>query len=182
MKCFLCLFGWDQSQRNSTWKHSARGESNCQEISIKKHGTKGPKKHANYSHVRKIGVSGLMIISRLRRRLKKPTTSKESISVECHNPEIHSSEHRGQGEIRKEYVVSCMWRETRNLWSSVRGLIALKYSTALAHTPSRRTRMKTEPHVGQQRWVSESLKRVNSAAEPGADIGVTVNAMFTTDE
>ena len=61
-------------------------------------------------------MSGLMIISRRRRRLKKPTTDKESISVECHNPEIHSSEHRGQGEIRKEYVVSCMWRETRNLW------------------------------------------------------------------
>ena len=74
-----------------------------------------------------------------------PTTDKESISVEYHNPEIHSSEHRGQGEIRKEYVVSCMWRETRNLWGCVIGLIALKYTATLAHTPRRMTRMKTEP-------------------------------------
>ena len=135
-----------------------------------------PEKHANYSLVRKIGVSGLMIISRRRRHLR------ESISVECHNPEIHSSEHRGQGEIRKEYVVSCMWRETRNLWHCVIGLIALKYTAALAHTPRRMTTMKTEPHLGQQRWVPENLKRMGSAAEPGADIGIIVSAMLTTDD
>ena len=157
-------------------------ESNCQEIPTKKHGTKGPGKHVNCSPVRKIGVSGLMIISRRRRRLKKPTTDKELISVECHNPEIHSSEHRRQGEIRKEYVVTCTWRETRNLWGCVKGLIALKYTAALTHTPRRKTRMKTEHYVGQQRWVPESLKRMSSAAEPGTNIGVTVNAMFTTDE
>ena len=47
----------------------------------------------------------------------------------------------------------------------------------------RKTRMKTKPpHVEQQQWVPESLKRVSSAAEPGADIGVKVNAMFTTDD
>ena len=114
-------------------------ESNCQEIPTKKHGTEGPEKHANYSPVRKVGVSGLMIISRRRRHLQ------ELISVECHNPEIHSSEHKGQGEIRKEYVVSCMWRETRNLWDCVIGLIVLKYIAALAHTPRQKTRIKTEP-------------------------------------
>ena len=47
----------------------------------------------------------------------------------------------------------------------------------------RKTRMKTKPpHVEQQQWVPESLKRVSSAAEPGADIGVKVNIMFTTDD
>ena len=34
-------------------------------------GTKGPEKHANYSPVRKLGVSGLMIISRRRRLLAR---------------------------------------------------------------------------------------------------------------
>ena len=120
-------------------------ESNCQEIPRKKHGTKGPEKHVNYSLVRKIGVSGLRIISRRRRRLKKPTTDKESVSVECQNPEIHSSEHKGQGENRKEYVVSCMWRETRNLWNNVIGLIALKYTAALAHTLVERLGWKPNP-------------------------------------
>ena len=118
-------------------------ESNCQEIPRKKHGTKGPEKHANYSPVKKVGVSGLMIISRRRRCLMNPITDKESISKEGHNPEIHSSEHRRQGEIWKEYVVSCMWRETSNLCGSVIGLISLKYTAALAHTPRRKTRMKT---------------------------------------
>ena len=73
---------------------------------------KRPQKTRQFVHLSGItGVSGLMIISRRKRRLKKPSTDKESIFVECHNPEIHSSEHRGQGEIRKEDVVSCMWRE-----------------------------------------------------------------------
>ena len=52
----------------------------------------------------------------------------------------------------------------------------------MAHTPVERLGWKPNPHVGQQRWVPESLKRVSSAAEPGADIGVIVNAMFTTDD
>ena len=120
-------------------------ESNCQEIPRKKQGTKGSEKHANCSPVRKIGVSGLMIISRRRRRLKKPTTDKESISVECHNPEIHSSEHRGQGEIRKEYVVLCMWRETRNLWDLRHRTDSIKYTAALAHTPVERLGWKPNP-------------------------------------
>ena len=141
-----------------------------------KHGTECLKKHANYSHARKVGVSDLMIISRSWGHLR------ESIYVECHNPEIHSSEHRGQVEILIEYVVSCMWRETRNVWGSVIGLVALKYTAALAHTPRRMTRMKTEPHVGQQRWVPVSLKRMSSAAEPGTDISVIVSAMLSTDD
>ena len=103
---FFCLSSWDHNRSSITWKRGARAESNCQEIPTKKHCTKGTKKQANYSPVRKIGVSGLMIISRRRRRLKKPITDKESISVECHNPEIHSSEHRGQGKSEKS--MSCV--------------------------------------------------------------------------
>ena len=53
----------------------------------------------------------------------------------------------------------------------------------MAHTLVEKTRMKTEPpHVEQQQWVPASLKRARRAAEPGADIGVKVNAMFTTDD
>ena len=79
--------------------------------------------------------------------------------------------------------MSCMWRETRNLWNCVIGLIALKYTAAFGTHSCRKTRMKTEPpHVEQQQWVPASLKRARRAAEPGADIGVKVNAMFTTDD
>ena len=47
----------------------------------------------------------------------------------------------------------------------------------------RMSRMKTKPpHVEQQQWVPVSLKRARRAAEPGANIGVKVNAMFTTDD
>ena len=42
----------------------------------------------------------------------------------------------------------------------------------MAHTPVERLGWKPNPHEGQQRWVPESLKRVGSAVEPGADIGV----------
>ena len=59
---------------------------------------------------------------------------------------------------------------------------SLKVHCCIWHTlPSKDLDENWTPHVGQQRWVSENLKRVSSAAEPGADIGVKVNAMFTTD-
>ena len=60
---------------------------------------------------------------------------------------------------------------------------SFEYTAALGTHSCRKTRMKTKPpHVGQQRWVPVSLKRARRAAEPGADIGVKVNAMFTTDD
>ena len=75
LKSFLCLSGWDHSQRNSIWKHSARGKgTNCQENQERSKAQKVQKKTLIRSPVRNISVSGLRIISRRRRRLKNPIT------------------------------------------------------------------------------------------------------------
>ena len=104
-------------------------ESSYQEKPRKKQGTKGPEKHANCSPVRNIGVSGLMIISRRRRLLARSRSLRSAVI-----PKSSAVNTGDREKSDKEYVVSCMWRETRNLWSCVIGLIALKYTAALAHT------------------------------------------------
>ena len=122
LRSFLCLSCWDHSQRNSTWKQSARGK----DLTVRKYqerskAQKAPKNTLICSPVRNISVSDLRIISRRRRHLKNQITD---MIRSLWGAAIHSSEHMGQGEIRKETVVLCMWRETRNLWGSVIGLVA----------------------------------------------------------
>ena len=141
-------------------------------------GTKGPEKHANCSPVRKIGVSGLMIISRRRRLLARSrslrsTAIPKSSAVNIGDRE--KSEKRLSGVV---YVENN--KEPMELCHRIDSLKVHRYRGTHSR---RKAMMKTEPpHVEQQQWVPVSLKRTRRAAEPGADIGVKVNAMFTTDD
>ena len=180
MKSFLCLSGWDHSQRNSIWKQSARGKWNklSGEPRKKMQGTKGPEKHANCSPVRKIGVSGLRIISR-RRRLLARSRSLRSTAI----PKS-SAVNTGDRE-KSERSMYCVVHVERNKepMELCHRTNSLKVHRCNGTHSCRKTRMKTEPpQVEQQQWVPVSLKRAKRAAEPGADIGVKVNAMFTTDD
>ena len=178
------MSGWDRSRSSSLWKQNARGGI----ITVRRYqqrstAQKAPKNTLICSPVRNISVSGLMLISRRRRCQRKPVIDKESISVECHNPES-TAVNTGDREKSEKRLSSVVHVERNKEPIRLRYRTdSLKVHRCIWHTlPSKDYDENQTPHVGQQRWVPESLKRVSSAAEPGADIGVTVNAMFTTDD
>ena len=120
-------------------------ESNCQEIQERSTAQNAPKNTPIIHLSRKLVCLAKWLLADVEdaRRNKLQTTSQSLWSATISKSTAVNTGDREKSE--KENVVSCMWRETRNLWGSVIGLIALKYTTALAHTPRRMTRWKPNP-------------------------------------
>ena len=112
-------------------------ESSCQEIPWKKHGTKGPEKHAICSPVRKNGVSGLRIISRRRRHLAR-SRSLRSATI------LKSSAGTGRNPIRSMYSVVYVERNKEPMESCHR-TSSLKVHRCIGTHSWRMSRMKTKP-------------------------------------
>ena len=141
-KSFLCLSGWDHSQRISIWKQNARGKWNklSGEPRKKMQGTKGPEKHANCSPVRKIGVSGLMIISRRRRLLARSRSLRSTAipkSSAVNTGDREKSEKRLSGVVYVERN-----KEPMKLCHRIDSLKVHRYRGTHSR---RKTRMRTEP-------------------------------------
>ena len=120
-------------------------ESNCQENQQRSKAQKAPKKHSKCSPVRKFGVSGLMIISRRRRRLTNPITDMSRSLWSAVIPKS-TAVNTGDREKSEKRLYSVVYVERkRNLWGSVTGLIALSTPLHMAHTPAERLGWKPNP-------------------------------------
>ena len=83
------------------------------------------------------------------------------------NTRIHSSVSGNKDEVRKWVFRVIQWRKTRNLWDSVIGLIAFKYTAVMIRALVERLGWSFTPKLTNRDGYIESLKRVNRVVEPG---------------
>ena len=106
---------------------------------------KAPKNTPIRSPVRNIGVSGLRIISRRRRRLTNPITDMSRSLWSAVIPKS-TAVNTGDREKSEKSLYSVVYVERkRNLWGSVTGLVALSTPLHMAHTPAERLGWRPNP-------------------------------------